>query len=131
MAGVFALLLLLPGFGFGGSRITHAEGLRHEGDEGKIFLPPPPSFSKTPYFVPCGSPPKLERNVDRDQDGLTDIDEQIKHFTNPRLADSDFDGLSDWHEVICYKTEPNNFDTAGYGFSDAADALYRLTNQFS
>ena len=48
-------------------------------------------------------------SLDRDGDGLTDIEETRQHYTNPLMADSDGDGLDDLAEVRG-GTDPNRAD---------------------
>lgn len=54
----------------------------------------------------CGTDPEYLRQLDTDQDGLSDYEELNIHFTSPYLADSDSDGYSDKHEVDSGK-DPN------------------------
>jgi hypothetical protein len=58
---------------------------------------------------------------DSDGDGLTDIDENTIHNTNPNLADTDSDGLNDYDEINVHNTDPNNADTDGDGFDDGTE----------
>ena len=80
------------------------------------------------------------RQVDSDEDGLTDgaevnqhnsdplsedgdydrvLDAQeVQYKSNPRKADSDDDGISDYDEINSYGTRPDLADTDGDGLSD-------------
>ena len=55
--------------------------------------------------------------IDSDNDGLTDIDEVTKYYTDPAVADADLDsdgdGLTNVDEVDTYLTNPLNADTDG------------------
>jgi hypothetical protein len=55
--------------------------------------------------------------IDRDMDGLTDVEEQ-KYGTNLDSPDTDSDGILDKDEVNIYKTNPNKADTDGDGYKD-------------
>ncbi|NHJ86785.1 MAG: hypothetical protein FK734_15080 [Asgard group archaeon] len=57
-------------------------------------------------------------NPDTDGDGLNDFDEVMLYNTDPLDEDSDDDKLSDYEEVMLYGTDPNNWDTDGDGYSD-------------
>lgn len=56
------------------------------------------------------------RNDDRDHDGISDVEEGLRH-TNPASADSDDDGLSDGDEVS-RGTNPLAMDSDGDGVND-------------
>lgn len=58
--------------------------------------------------------------VDRDQDGLTDKEEEALGL-NINSVDTDDDGLFDREEVSVYKTDPLNADTDGDGFLDGEE----------
>lgn len=60
-------------------------------------------------------------NIDTDGDGLSDRDEYHVYKTNPLIPDSDNDGLSDRDELFVWGTDPNNPDTDGDGFLDGAE----------
>ena len=55
---------------------------------------------------------------DRDGDGLSDRDEQLRYYTNPIMPDSDGDGLDDREEVEVYGTDPNRLDSDNGGVRD-------------
>ncbi|MCC6643418.1 hypothetical protein IT411_01595, partial [Candidatus Peregrinibacteria bacterium] len=61
------------------------------------------------------------KNKDTDIDELNDGDELLVYKTDPNKTDTDFDGLTDGNEVLKYKTDPNLYDTDGDGFSDAVE----------
>lgn len=71
----------------------------------------------------------LDDDSDRDEDGLSDYDEEqgvYGYVTNPDWADSDFDGLNDAEEVFGtdgYITNPLDADTDGDGVSDLMEVL--------
>jgi hypothetical protein len=62
----------------------------------------------------------LERDGDRDGDGLTNEREQSLG-TSLRSNDTDGDGLGDAVEVETYETSPNEADTDGDGLGDDAE----------
>jgi hypothetical protein len=62
---------------------------------------------------------------DKDQDGLTNI-EELNLGTTPNNADSDYDGLLDGEEVNTYSTDPLNRDSDNDQMRDDFEALYRL-----
>jgi hypothetical protein len=43
---------------------------------------------------------------DSDGDGIPDVDEVNKYYTDPRSIDTDSDGLTDYQEVFVYYTDP-------------------------
>ena len=45
-------------------------------------------------------------NQDRDEDGLSLIDELFVYGTDPRNADTDYDGLGDGEEALVYSSDP-------------------------
>jgi outer membrane protein OmpA-like peptidoglycan-associated protein len=51
------------------------------------------------------------KDIDSDNDGLSDGDEIKKYYTNPRNPDTDNDGLIDGKEVNFFGTMPKNADT--------------------
>lgn len=61
---------------------------------------------------------------DSDEDGLTNYEERVVHFTDPRDADSDDDGLGDGAEVKVRGTSPLNPDTDGDGLSDGEEVVF-------
>ena len=63
----------------------------------------------------------VSRGVDRDGDGLGDLDETTVHFTNPLMVDSDADGLDDRQEVEIYGTNPNRPDSDEDGIEDGRE----------
>jgi len=67
-------------------------------------------------------PPGPAALFDRDQDGLTDAEEEDLG-TNPIEKDSDFDALNDAQEVQVHKTNPLNSDTDGDTFLDGVEVL--------
>lgn len=69
----------------------------------------------------------LEKEVDSDNDGLTDAEES-KLGTNPRMADTDGDGLKDGDEVKVYKTDPLNADSDFDGLKDGEEINKYKTN---
>lgn len=58
---------------------------------------------------------------DSDSDVLTDRDELQVYKTNPLLADTDNDGLGDREEVFVWLTNPNNADSDGDTYQDGAE----------
>jgi len=61
------------------------------------------------------------KEVDTDNDDLTDAEEINTYKTDPNKADTDGDGLSDSEEVNKYKTNPLTVDTDGDGYTDGAE----------
>lgn len=57
---------------------------------------------------------------DTDNDGVSDLDEILKHNTNPTDSDTDNDGLSD-SEEIGGETNPLKADTDGDGLKDGRE----------
>ena len=96
----------------------------------------------TLLFVGCGddradrdAAEKLNQNGvlgvsdgDRDNDGLTNLDELNIYHTNPDLNDTDGDGLIDGEEVNRYFTNPTEVDTDKDGLSDGSEILRYETN---
>ncbi|MED5579098.1 MAG: hypothetical protein VX794_03610 [Nitrospinota bacterium] len=64
--------------------------------------------------------------VDRDGDGLMDIDEEKKFFTDPKKADTDGDGLSDKDEIKKFRTNPVLRDTDKDFLNDGYEVILRL-----
>jgi eukaryotic-like serine/threonine-protein kinase len=60
-------------------------------------------------------------NPDTDGDGLLDGEEVLTWGTNPLNRDTDGDGLLDGDEVHIYKTSPTNPDTDGDGIPDGVE----------
>ena len=52
-------------------------------------------------------------DVDTDGDGLADVDELTKYWTDPNNPDTDGDGLTDGAEVLKWGTNPRKADTDG------------------
>jgi hypothetical protein len=69
--------------------------------------------SKTYYRI---RPEDLE-NLDRDDDGISTVDEVTAYHTDPGLADTDGDGLEDGEDAF-----PLNPDTDGDGIPDGMTA---------
>lgn len=67
-------------------------------------------------------PPGPAALFDRDQDGLTDAEED-ELGTNAIEKDTDFDGLSDAEEVNVHKTNPLLNDTDRDTFLDGVEVL--------
>lgn len=65
------------------------------------------------------------RLIDKDTDGLTDIEEG-KLGTDPQKSDTDGDGLLDNDEIKIYKTNPLKFDTDGDGKNDGYEVRRNL-----
>jgi hypothetical protein len=59
-------------------------------------------------------------NKDTDKDGISDMDEILKHDTDPTNSDTDNDGLSD-QEEIKGETNPLEADTDGDGLKDGRE----------
>ena len=64
--------------------------------------------------------------VDRDGDGLMDIDEKRKFSTDPKKSDTDGDGLSDKEEIIKYRTNPIKRDTDNDFLNDGHEVILNL-----
>ena len=64
-----------------------------------------------------------ERDIDSDDDLLTDANETEVYFTDPFDADSDDDGLDDGYEVFNSSTDPNDPDSDGDGLNDGIELL--------
>ena len=64
--------------------------------------------------------------VDRDGDGLMDIDEKRKFSTDPKKSDTDGDGLSDKEEIIKYRTNPMKRDTDNDFLNDGHEVILNL-----
>lgn len=67
-------------------------------------------------------------NPDTDGDGLGDFEEVRDYNTNPALGDSDGDGLSDPNEVEIYQTDPNLADSDEDGLSDFDEIIEHRSN---
>ena len=73
------------------------------------------------------------KDVDKDKDGLTLIQEQA-YRTNPNKADSDDDKIADGDEVNIYNTDPTKSDSTNSGYSDfdkvkaCNDPAFKFTN---
>jgi hypothetical protein len=65
----------------------------------------------------------LEVSVDRDGDGLTDIEENTITLSDPELYDTDGDLLSDGVEINKWGTDPTLFDTDADGISDYDEVM--------
>ncbi|MDD5251040.1 MAG: hypothetical protein PHT12_00225 [Patescibacteria group bacterium] len=72
--------------------------------------------------VAGGFDPKVKggRLPDSDNDGVTDLAEEIKGL-NPFDPDTDLDGLADGDELAVFGTDPLKADTDGDGVSDATE----------
>jgi RHS repeat-associated protein len=70
--------------------------------------------------------PRVGRFTDCDHDGVSDAFE-IARGSNPFSADTDNDGLSDHDELLVYFTDPRRADTEGDGMPDAWEIQYGLT----
>ncbi|MFL2931306.1 MAG: hypothetical protein ACJZ47_00680 [bacterium] len=64
--------------------------------------------------------------VDRDGDGLMDIDEKRRFNTNPKKSDTDGDGLSDKDEIKKYRTNPTRRDTDKDLLNDGYEIILNL-----
>ncbi len=76
-----------------------------------------------PEDIPVAAPVHLimellSKQMDSDDDGLSDYDETNLYHTAPYNADTDGDGLNDGEEVNQYQTNPNNTDSDNDGISD-------------
>ncbi|WP_162867409.1 choice-of-anchor P family protein [Euzebya tangerina] len=60
---------------------------------------------------------------DIDGDGLTNVEEETVHDTDPRDPDSDDDGLDDGREVTDTNTDPGDPDSDDDGLSDGEEVL--------
>ena len=69
----------------------------------------------TKYYT---DPQVADADLDSDSDGLTNVDEVDIYLTDPLDADTDSDGLTDGEEVLTYTTDPNDSDTDGDGLID-------------
>ncbi|HNV12374.1 MAG TPA: hypothetical protein PK686_03195 [bacterium] len=67
------------------------------------------------------SPEDVLKNLDSDNDGLSDYDETYTYKTNLYNPDSDGDGLSDSEEVLIIGTDPLNQDTDGDTYLDGQE----------
>lgn len=56
-------------------------------------------------------PDTYDSEKDSDSDGISDLEETSKYYTDPFSDDSDSDGLNDYDEIFTYKTNPLNKDT--------------------
>ena len=63
------------------------------------------------------------KNIDTDEDGLSDFDEINLYNTDPLIADTDGDGLSDFDEIMIFNTDPLNPDTDGDTYLDGQEVL--------
>lgn len=61
---------------------------------------------------------------DRDNDGLTNLDECTIYGTSLISLDTDMDGLTDLEEIETYGTDPKVEDTDGDGASDSQEIKY-------
>lgn len=70
------------------------------------------------------------RDLDSDNDGLTDRDELLDTKTRPHDPDTDDDLLSDFDEVFTYggQYDPNEADTDGDGQRDSVEVAFADTN---
>ena len=66
---------------------------------------------------------ELLKNIDTDNDGLSDYDELYVYNTDPYNPDTDGDGLSDYEEIMIFGADPLNPDTDGDGFLDGEETL--------
>ena len=64
------------------------------------------------------------KNYDGDSDGLSDLDELYKYYTNPFEKDSDGDGLDDGKEIKI-GTDPTMYDTDGDGLPDGYEISHK------
>jgi hypothetical protein len=67
---------------------------------------------------------KKVKAYDTDSDGISDLDEMFKYYTNPLMKDSDGDGLSDGEELKL-GTDPLNADTDGDGLPDGYEVSHK------
>lgn len=79
---------------------------------------PTPSVPTAPALgPPAEAQPSAGRELDSDQDRLTDEDE-ARWGTDPFNPDTDNDNLNDYEEVRVFRTDPLDPDSDGDGFLD-------------
>lgn len=61
----------------------------------------------------------IKLRPDTDRDGVYDIFELVRYFTDPLKTDTDHDGLSDRVEIFTHGTNPLAIDSDGDGRSDS------------
>lgn len=67
-----------------------------------------------PSGHPAASYTSFPTKLHSDGDGLTDVDELMTHFTNPKMPDTDGDGLMDNAEVAGYSRQIMGVNTTVY-----------------
>ena len=65
---------------------------------------------------------------DTDDDGLSDGQEVLTHYTDPLSNDSDMDGLDDYDEINNHTTNPLSNDTDGDGLLDWDEIYIHFSN---
>lgn len=63
----------------------------------------------------------LLKNLDSDNDGMSDYDEKYIYLTDSNNPDTDGDGLSDYEEAFVFGTYPLNPDSDGDGYLDGQE----------
>lgn len=76
-----------------------------------------------PVSVEENSPEEVLKNLDSDNDDLSDYEEIYIYKTDPYNPDSDGDGLNDYNEVIIFGTDPLSADTDGDTYFDGQEIL--------
>jgi lysophospholipase L1-like esterase len=73
------------------------------------------------YLKHEGTAAMRSKRPDSDRDGVYNLFERDRFFTDPTVADTDGDGLTDGKEIFTHGTDPLNPDSDGDGRSDGLE----------